>query len=399
MTVTVQAMEAQLRELDERAAVTTTALREIVERGSSIKTLVQSKTQLRPLVGELERETETLAKRLKDSSEVVQQVVENVRVLDRAQANTRKALERTVDIVGLKTCVEEVTQAMGAERWEQAAASIQRYLNVTPEDSQNEEAALVSLRRSRDTLQGVAVNKCEEAVAAGNQEEVERFCKIMARIEMGEKGVERYAAFLAGRVESAAAAEVSKLRSALALGAPSSSTPFFAQGLTTVLEVVAKAISDGEAVIAEGFGEDARVKLVLAVYDRAAPAIADALELAYAGRNVRALVRKHRDHGEHQQHQPGGAATKEALELDRALQEVSLCLQRLEQFTWFLTARLGAGGALPRVAAIDVKRSELISGYIPLEEAFITYSVEKAPPPPPPPSPVLIGHVSSFSPY
>lgn len=206
MTVTVHAMEAQLRELDERAAASTAALRELMEHGSNMKALVQSKTQLRPLVGELEHEAESLSSRLKDLSKVVQQVVESVRVLDTAQANTRKALERTVDIVGLKTCVEEVTQAMGAEAWEQAATSIQRYLNVAPEDSQAEEAALSSLRRSREQLQSVAVQRCEEAAALGDGAQVERFCKIMAQVEMGEQGVERYTDFLAGRVEGAAAA-------------------------------------------------------------------------------------------------------------------------------------------------------------------------------------------------
>lgn len=66
------------------------------------------------------------------------QVVESVRVLDKAQANTRKALDRTVDVVGLKSCVEEVSTAMAHEEWEQAATSIQRYLHVAPEDSVTE---------------------------------------------------------------------------------------------------------------------------------------------------------------------------------------------------------------------------------------------------------------------
>ena len=47
---------------------------------------------------------------------MVQRVVESVRVLDTAQANTSRALERTVDIVGLKTCVEQVTAAMQVGR-------------------------------------------------------------------------------------------------------------------------------------------------------------------------------------------------------------------------------------------------------------------------------------------
>jgi hypothetical protein len=66
------------------------------------------------------------------------QVVESVRVLDKAQANTRKALDRTVDVVGLKSCVEDVSTAMDSEEWEKAAEAIQRYLHVAPEDSVTE---------------------------------------------------------------------------------------------------------------------------------------------------------------------------------------------------------------------------------------------------------------------
>jgi hypothetical protein len=85
------------------------------------------------------------------------QVVESVRVLDKAQANTRKALDRAVDVVGLKSCVEDVAAAMTKEEWEQAADSIQRYIHVAPEDSVTEVRAyvLASLTPYNKTKSGV----------------------------------------------------------------------------------------------------------------------------------------------------------------------------------------------------------------------------------------------------
>ena len=142
-------MSVQLKELRERAAASTAALRAMTAQGDEVEALVQRKRSLKPLVVELRSEVrpqrpqrpaahtarcaagvcgaaepartlytqaDTLTRRLKDSSTVVQRVVESVRVLDTAQANTRRALERTVDIVGLKTCVEQVTAAMQVER-------------------------------------------------------------------------------------------------------------------------------------------------------------------------------------------------------------------------------------------------------------------------------------------
>jgi hypothetical protein len=94
---------------------------------------------------------------------VVQQVVESVRKLDVAQANTRRALARTTDIVGLKSCVDEVSTAMTAENWESAANAIQRFLHVAPEDAQTEENALQSLKRSLVDLKRVAAERCQVA--------------------------------------------------------------------------------------------------------------------------------------------------------------------------------------------------------------------------------------------
>ena len=116
---------------------------------------------LTSLVAELSSEGESLTGRLLKSSEVVQQVVESVRKLDVAQANTRRALARTTDILGLKSCVEEVSSAMNAENWEGAANAIQRFLHVAPEDAQTEESALQSLKRSLVELKRVAVERCQ----------------------------------------------------------------------------------------------------------------------------------------------------------------------------------------------------------------------------------------------
>ena len=145
------------------------------------------------------------------------------------------------------------------------------------------------------------------------------------------------------------------------------------------------------------------------LYAKAAPRIADILSLLYERHRISGLARKYRA-------DDARLESKMALELDAVLEEVALCLQRLEQFNWYLSKRLHAVAAaaaaataaaaaaagqvasplgavqererevlqqldvarlLPRVEAVEIAKAQLISGYIPLEEAFMRYSVEK----------------------
>jgi hypothetical protein len=130
-------------------------------QGEALEARIQSKRTVRPLVAEMRSEGEGLERRLADSSTVVQKVVENVRKLDLAQTNTRKALSHTQDIIGLKTCVDDVASAIVSEDWETAVASIQRYLNVAPEDGSTpmEEGALQSLKRNLGQLRNIVMER------------------------------------------------------------------------------------------------------------------------------------------------------------------------------------------------------------------------------------------------
>jgi hypothetical protein len=60
-----------------------------------------------------------------------------------------------------------------------------------------------------------------------------------------------------------------------------------------------------------------------ALYSKAAPKIAEVLKLLYDRHNISNLARKYRDEAR--------LENRVALELDAVLEEVSLCLQRLEQ--------------------------------------------------------------------
>jgi len=253
MGSTVQAMQLQAQELRERAAASAAALRALVAQGEEVEALVQRKRSLKPLVVELRSEAETLTRRLRDSSTVVQGVVESVRVLDTAQANTRKALERTVDIVGLKSCVEEVAAAMQAENWEKAADVMQHHLRVVPPDSDTggEEVAMQALRRSHAELQRIITDRCQTAADAGDQEAVQRFAKVMTKIGLGEQGLLRFTEFIAIRVETDAARQVEGLKSVVGMGAEGSNVALFAQCLTKVLEIVAKAVDEAEQLIGQ----------------------------------------------------------------------------------------------------------------------------------------------------
>lgn len=72
-------------------------------------------------------------------------------------------------------------------------------------------------------------------------------------------------------------------------------TALYAGALTSVLELVARTVAEGEAVVRESFEEEPSLQLVSSLYGRAAPSIAEVLAMLYQNKNVGGLVRKYRD--------------------------------------------------------------------------------------------------------
>ena len=199
-------MERQLEEMRERTAASSAALRALAAQGEDVEALVHRKRSLKPLVANLSAEAEALTGRLKDSSAVVQRVVESVRVLDTAQANTRRALERTVDIVGLKNCAEEVAASMQAQDWEKAADAMHRHLSDVQAEgggSAGEEVAMKALRRALGELQTLMRERCEAAAASGDDASLQRFATIMSKIGLGAQALTSFTACIAAKVLAA----------------------------------------------------------------------------------------------------------------------------------------------------------------------------------------------------
>ena len=427
-------MERQLEEMRERTAASSAALRALAAQGEDVEALVHRKRSLKPLVANLSAEAEALTGRLKDSSAVVQRVVESVRVLDTAQANTRRALERTVDIVGLKNCAEEVAASMQAQDWEKAADAMHRHLSDVQAEgggSAGEEVAMKALRRALGELQTLMRERCEAAAASGDDASLQRFATIMSKIGLGAQALTSFTACIAAKVEAAAEGSVQRLRGVVALGGKGANKALYAECLTQVLEAAAKAVDEAQALIladarrpgaasggaggAGGSGGAGLTSVITVVYSRAAPKIAEVLTLLYEEQRLGTLTKRY-------QGTEVRLENKVAIELDAILEEVALCLQRLEQFNWYLASRLhmaanaaaavptdaegeggggdggdGGGGKaggrleeralllreldvarqLPRVEAVEISKALVISGYIPLEEALMRHSVEK----------------------
>lgn len=302
----------------------------------------------------------------------MQLVVENVRRLDLAQANTRKALERTEDIMGLKATVDGVASAIVEEDWEKAAHSLQRYIHVAPEgtSSQTEEAALESLRKSLAWLRSIVTEKCQGAIDSRDEQGVVRFSRLMSQLGMASEGASRFAQFMGRKVEQAAEEEVAKLKQRIELGMQGGNQAIYANALTGVLELVAGVMAEGEALGGAELDEEAWLQLVSSLYGKAAPSIANVLSLLYSNKRIGSLVKKYREHGQVEQ----GSAK----ELDVLLDELALTLKRLEQFSWFLRRKAMAkstGEETPQQHAhhtqmlrnnvVEVNKAQLISGLLP----------------------------------
>lgn len=94
---------------------------------------------LRSKILELTDDAVGLSKSVTETCTEAEVVVKKVRELDLVTSRTRASMKRVEDIVGLKTCIEEVDKAVKSEQYEAAANALQRYLGVAPEDAQTEE--------------------------------------------------------------------------------------------------------------------------------------------------------------------------------------------------------------------------------------------------------------------
>lgn len=329
---------------------------------------------------------------------LAENVSRKVRQLDLAKTRLYNVIQRADDILDLKFCTDGVQTALRNEDYEQAAAHIHRYLSLDQsvielsrqgEESSAVDASLVMLQEAEQKLKVIVAEKLDEAVAAVDLAQVERFFKIFPLLGLHQQGLARFGQYLCSQLASKAEENL-----LLATGGDlgEKRAPLvFADTLTLLLEGIARVVETHQPIVETYYGPGHLYTLITHLQqecDQQAQKIVDKFIQQRGYHNKFQIVQSSM-----MKSVPGERI--ESRELDPVLTEVTLMNARAELYLRFLRRRMLAdfevGDAqsvtqehqqnvekLLKHCLLSRTMQELIGYYIPMEEYYMRESVNKA---------------------
>uniref|UniRef100_A0A1A8S1L5 Conserved oligomeric Golgi complex subunit 4 n=1 Tax=Nothobranchius rachovii TaxID=451742 RepID=A0A1A8S1L5_9TELE len=329
---------------------------------------------------------------------LAENVSRKVRQLDLAKTRLYNVIQRADDILDLKFCTDGVQTALRNEDYEQAAAHIHRYLSLDQsvielsrqgEESSTVDASLVLLQEAEQKLKVIVAEKLDEAVAAVDLAQVERFFKIFPLLGLHQQGLARFGQYLCTQLASKAEENL-----LLATGGDlgeKRALLIFADTLTLLLEGIARVVETHQPIVETYYGPGHLCTLITHLQqecDRQAQKIVDKFIQQRGYQNKFQIVQSSM-----MKNVPGERI--EPRELDPVLTEVTLMNARAELYLRFLRRRIMADfevgddrsitqehqqnvEKLLKHCSLSRTMQELIGYYIPMEEYYMRESVNKA---------------------
>uniref|UniRef100_A0A3P8T2X7 Conserved oligomeric Golgi complex subunit 4 n=1 Tax=Amphiprion percula TaxID=161767 RepID=A0A3P8T2X7_AMPPE len=329
---------------------------------------------------------------------LAENVSRKVRQLDLAKTRLYNVIQRTDDILDLKFCTDGVQTALRNEDYEQAAAHIHRYLSLDQsvielsrqgEESSAVDASLVMLQEAEQKLKVIVAEKLDEAVAAVDLAQVDRFFKIFPLLGLHQQGLARFGHYLCSQLASKAEENL-----VLATGGDlgeKRALLIFADTLTLLLEGIARVVETHQPIVETYYGPGHLYTLITHLQqecDRQAQKIVDKFIQQRGYHNKFQIVQSSM-----MKSVPGERI--EPRELDPVLTEVTLMNARAELYLRFLRRRMVADFEVGDAQSITQEHQqnvekllkhcllsrtmqELIGYYIPMEEYYMRESVNKA---------------------
>nr|XP_046241876.1 conserved oligomeric Golgi complex subunit 4 isoform X2 [Scatophagus argus] len=329
---------------------------------------------------------------------LAENVSRKVRQLDLAKTRLYNVIQRADDILDLKFCTDGVQTALRNEDYEQAAAHIHRYLSLDQsvielsrqgEESSAVDASLIMLQEAEQKLKVIVAEKLDEAVAAVDLAQVERFFKIFPLLGLHQQGLARFGQYLSSQLASKAEENL-LLATGGELG-DKRAPLVFADTLTLLLEGIARVVETHQPIVETYYGPGHLYTLITHLQqecDRQAQKIVEKFIQQRGYHNKFHIVQSSM-----MKSVPGERI--EPRELDPVLTEVTLMNARAELYLRFLRRRILAdfevGDAqsvtqehqqnvekLLKHCLLSRTMQELIGYYIPMEEYYMRESVNKA---------------------
>ncbi|XP_061521472.1 conserved oligomeric Golgi complex subunit 4 isoform X2 [Phycodurus eques] len=329
---------------------------------------------------------------------LAENVSRKVRQLDLAKTRLYNVIQRADDILDLKFCTDGVQTALHNEDYEQAAAHIHRYLSLDQsvielsrqgEESSTVDASLQLLQEAEQKLKVIVADKLDEAVAAVDLAQVERFFKIFPLLGLHEQGLARFGQYL--RSQLASKAEENLL---LATGGDlgeKRAPLIFADTLTLLLEGIARVVETHQPIVETYYGPGHLYTLITHLQQECDQQTQKIVDKFMQQRGY--LCKFQIVQSSMMKSVPGERI--EPRELDPVLAEVTLMNARAELYLRFLRRRImadfevGDGQSITAEHHQNVEKllkhcvlsrnmQELIGYYIPMEEYYMRESVNKA---------------------
>lgn len=374
------------------------ALDRLVGQEGIIHTKMLGLQRMGPKLQLIEGDASQLSGTITFTCSLAENVSRKVRQLDLAKTRLYNVIQRADDILDLKFCTDGVQTALHNEDYEQAAAHIHRYLSLDQsvielsrqgEESSTVDASLVMLQEAEQKLKVIVSKKLDEAVAAVDLAQVERFFKIFPLLGLHQQGLARFGQYLCTQLASkaeenlllATGGDVGEKRAAL----------IFADTLTLLLEGIARVIETHQPIVETYYGPGHLYTLITHLQeecDKQAQKIVDKFIQQRGYHNKFQIVQNSM-----MKTLPGERT--EPRELDPVLAEVTMMNARAELYLRFLRRRILADFEVGDIQSITQEHQqnvekllkhcllsrtmqELIGYYIPMEEYYMRESVNKA---------------------
>ncbi|XP_077568793.1 conserved oligomeric Golgi complex subunit 4 [Stigmatopora nigra] len=329
---------------------------------------------------------------------LAENVSRKVRQLDLAKTRLYNVIQRADDILDLKFCTDGVQTALRNEDYEQAAAHIHRYLSLDQsvielsrqgDESSTADANLLLLQEAEQKLKVIVADKLDEAVAAVDLAQVERFFKIFPLLGLHGQGLARFGQYLCTQLASKAEENL-----LLATGGDlgdKRAPLIFADTLTLLLEGIARVVETHQPIVETYYGPGHLYTLITHLQqecDQQCQKIVDRFTQQRGYLSKFQVVQSSM-----MKSTPGERI--EPRELDPVLAEVTLMNARAELYLRFLRRRIMADfevgdpqsitpehnqnvEKLLKHCVLSRNMQELIGYYIPMEEYYMRESVNKA---------------------
>ncbi|KAJ3012608.1 Golgi transport complex subunit 4 [Thoreauomyces humboldtii] len=414
----IEDVKLQLRLLQDEETQAEQHLDELLQGERNLDDHLKTLDDLR-YHGFLRKDGTALLNVLSGTSKLADRISGKVRQLDLEQSRVKAIIGLVEDIQDLQKCASGVEKALASGDYELAGHFVGRFLTHDPavvaglftshesdidSDSDGTSAKplaapaitpLGTLRAAQQTLTDVAMDEFDNAVQAGNEEEILRYFKLFPLVGHHEVGLDKFSAYICGSISRQCQDN---------MRASSDQPQFYASLLTRLFETIAMIVDRQEAMVNSVYGPG-RMLRVIQRLQREADIQGSIILNTFSER--RQLKRKLSDISRFDENvrkrisQPPTDNVVEPKEIDGILSELASISQKAQIFDRFLHIRAeaeaakiqaagpprgsdwatsldGDGDGLVKVSKLDELIQQLMGDYVTMEEYFIRRSVEKA---------------------